>query len=156
MLAAALGVTFGIGTALLLFENGVLLGAVAVRYTQQGFGLFMSAWLLPHGVFEIPSILIAGQAGFYLARVLLRRREDRNVRHSMHEWLVLIAGTAMMLVWAGMMEAFFSQHHAPVLPYGFKVAVGGAELALLTVYLLLIGRRKTDAEAHTLVPSENK
>jgi uncharacterized membrane protein SpoIIM required for sporulation len=156
MLAAALGVTFGIGTALLLFENGVLLGAVAVRYTQQGFGLFMTAWLLPHGVFEIPSILISGQAGFYLARVLLRRREDRDVRQSMREWLVLIAGTAMMLVWAGVMEAFFSQHHEPVLPYGFKVAVGGAELALLTVYLLLIGRRKADAEAHTGVPAESK
>jgi uncharacterized membrane protein SpoIIM required for sporulation len=156
MLAAALGVTFGIGTALLLFENGVLLGAVAVRYTQQGFGLFMTAWLLPHGVFEIPSILIAGQAGFYLARVMLRRREDRDVRQSMREWLVLIAGMAMMLVWAGMMEAFFSQHHSPVLPYGFKVAVGGAELALLTVYLLLIGRRKTDTEAHTRIAPENK
>ncbi len=156
MLAAALGVTFGIGTALLLFENGVLLGAVAVRYTQQGFGLFMTAWLLPHGVFEIPSILIAGQAGFYLARLLLRRREDRNVRQSIREWLVLIAGLAMMLVWAGMMEAFFSQHHAPVLPYGFKVAVGAAELALLTIYLLLIGRRDTGAEARTRVPSENK
>jgi uncharacterized membrane protein SpoIIM required for sporulation len=156
MLAAALGVTFGIGTALLLFENGVLLGAVAVRYTQQGFGLFMTAWLLPHGVFEIPSILIAGQAGFYLARILLRRREDRDVHQSVREWLVLIAGMAMMLAWAGMMEAFFSQHHAPVLPYGFKVAVGGAELALLTVYLLLIGRRNTDAEAHTGVPSDNR
>jgi uncharacterized membrane protein SpoIIM required for sporulation len=156
MLAAALGVTFGIGTALLLFENGVLLGAVAVRYTQQGFGLFMSAWLLPHGVFEIPSILIAGQAGFYLARVLLRRREDRDVRQSMREWLVLIAGTAMMLVWAGVMEAFFSQHHEPVLPYWFKVAFGGAELALLTVYLVLIGRRKTDAEADNRVPAETK
>jgi len=156
MLAAALGVTFGIGTALLLFENGVLLGAVAVRYTQQGFGLFMTAWLLPHGVFEIPSILIAGQAGFYLARILLRRREDRDVRQSTREWLVLIAGTAMMLVWAGVMEAFFSQHHEPVLPYGFKVAVGGAELALLTVYLLLIGRRKPDAEAHNGVPEESK
>jgi uncharacterized membrane protein SpoIIM required for sporulation len=85
LLAAALGVTFGIGTALLLFENGVLLGAVAVHYTQRGFGLFMTAWLLPHGVFEIPSILIAGQAGFYLARLLLRRREDRNFRQSMRE-----------------------------------------------------------------------
>ncbi len=156
LLAAALGVTFGIGTALLLFENGVLLGAVAVHYTQQGFGLFVTAWLLPHGVFEIPSILIAGQAGFYLARLLLRRREDRNVRQSMREWLVLIAGLAMMLVWAGMMEAFFSQHHAPVLPYGFKVALGVAELALLTVYLLLIGRRDTGAEVRTSVPSENK
>jgi uncharacterized membrane protein SpoIIM required for sporulation len=156
LLAAALGVTFGIGTALLLFENGVLLGAVAVHYTRQGFGLFMTAWLLPHGVFEIPSILIAGQAGFYLARLLLHRREDRNVRQSMHEWLVLIAGLAMMLVWAGVMEAFFSQHHAPVLPYGFKVAVAAAELVLLTIYLLFIGRREIDAQAPLLVPSETR
>jgi len=156
LLAAALGVTFGIGTALLLFENGVLLGAVAVHYTQRGFGLFMTAWLLPHGVFEIPSILIAGQAGFYLARLLLHRREDRNVRQSMREWLVLVAGLAMMLVWAGIMEAFFSQHHAPILPYGFKVAVAAAELVLLTIYLLLIGRRESGAEARSGVPSENR
>jgi uncharacterized membrane protein SpoIIM required for sporulation len=151
LLAAGLGVTFGIGTALLLFENGLLLGAVAVRYTQRGFELFMTAWLLPHGAFEIPSILIAGQAGFYLARLLLRRREDRDMRQSIREWLVLIAGLALMLVWAGLMEAFFSQHHAPVLPYGFKVAVGGAELILLTLYLLLIGRRETDARGNARV-----
>src|SRR5580693_1174621 len=156
LLAAALGVTFGIGTALLLFENGVLLGAVAVHYTQQGFGLFMTAWLLPHGAFEIPSILIAGQAGFYLARLLLRRREDRNMRQSMREWLVLIAGLALMLVWAGTMEAFFSQHQAPVLPYGFKVAVGAAELVLLAIYLLLMGRSETGADAPTSPPTECK
>ncbi len=153
LLAAALGVTFGIGTALLLFENGVLLGAVAVHYTQQGFGLFVTAWLLPHGAFEIPSILIAGQAGFYLARLLLRRREDRNMRQSMGEWLLLVAGLAMMLVWAGTMEAFFSQHQAPVLPYRFKVAVGAAELVLLTFYLLLIGRRATGAAAPSNPPA---
>jgi hypothetical protein len=74
----------------------------------------------------------------------------------MREWLVLVAGTAMMLVWAGVMEAFFSQHHEPVLPYWFKVVIGGAELALLTVYLLLIGRRKTDAQADNRLPAENK
>jgi len=156
LLAAGLGVTFGIGTALLLFENGLLLGAVAVRYTQQGFGLFVTAWLLPHGAFEIPSILIAGQAGFYLARLLLRRREDRNMRQSIREWLLLIAGLALMLVWAGLVEAFFSQHHEPVLPYGFKLAVGAAELALLTLYLLLMGRRETVSAAHEAVPADTR
>jgi Stage II sporulation protein M len=97
-------------------------------------------------VFEIPSILIAGQAGFYLARIMLRRKEDRNVRQSMSEWLILVAGLALMLVWAGVMEAFFSQHHQPVLPYGFKIAVGVAELVLLTIYLLFTGRRRTATE----------
>ncbi|HEY2109573.1 MAG TPA: stage II sporulation protein M [Candidatus Acidoferrales bacterium] len=155
LLAAGLGVTFGIGTALLLFENGLLLGAVAARYTQQGFGLFVTAWLLPHGAFEIPSILIAGQAGFYLARLLLRRREDRNMRQSIREWLLLVAGLAMMLAWAGLMEAFFSQHHAPFFPYGFKIAVGAAELALITMYLLLIGRRENGAEERASVPAES-
>ena len=154
LLAAALGVTFGIGTALLLFENGVLLGAIAVHYTRQGFGLFLTAWLLPHGVFEIPSMLIAGQAGFYLARLLLHRRENRNVRQSMREWLVLVAGLTLMLVWAGFMEAFFSQHHEPVLPYWFKVAVAVSELVLLTIYLSLIGRRDNAAEAGPLSPPE--
>jgi uncharacterized membrane protein SpoIIM required for sporulation len=156
LLAAALGVTFGIGTALLLFENGVLLGAVAVNYTQRGLGLFVTAWLLPHGVFEIPSILIAGQAGFYLAHLLLRRREDRNVRQTIREWLVLVAGLAMMLVWAGIMEAFVSQHHAPVLPYGFKVGIALAELLLLTLYLLLTGRRGKSVDALPIVPSEKR
>lgn len=156
LLAAALGITFGIGTALLLFENGVLLGAVAVHYTRHGFGLFMTAWLLPHGVFEIPSILIAGQAGFYLARLLLRPREDRNLRQAIREWLVLVAGLAMMLVWAGLMEAFFSQHHAPVLPYGFKVAVAIAELVLLTIYLITIGRSESASEGRSRISSENR
>jgi uncharacterized membrane protein SpoIIM required for sporulation len=156
LLTAALGVTFGIGTGLLLFENGVLLGAVAVHYTKQGFGLFMTAWLLPHGVLEIPSILIAGQAGFYLARLLLHRREDRNLRQSMREWLLLVAGLAMMLVWAGIMEAFFSQHHAPVLPYGFKVAVAVAELVLLALYLTLVGRKEIAAETRLSVSSEKR
>jgi uncharacterized membrane protein SpoIIM required for sporulation len=107
----------------------------------------VSAWLMPHGVFEIPSILIAGQAGFYLARIMLRRREDRNVRESMTEWLLLVAGLALMLVWAGIMEAFFSQHHEPALPYGFKIAVSIGELALLTAYLLMTGRRERSIAA---------
>jgi hypothetical protein len=78
------------------------------------------------------------------------------MRRAMREWLVLIGGLALMLVWAGLMEAFFSQHHSPVLPYGFKVAVGAAELVLLATYLLLIGRRDSTAEEDANAASERK
>jgi hypothetical protein len=54
------------------------------------------------------------------------------------------------------MEAFFSQHQAPVLPYGFKVAVGAAELVLLAIYLLLMGRSQAGADALTSLPAESK
>ena len=41
----------------------------------------------------------------------------------------------MMLVWAGVVEAFISQYHEPVLPYLVKIALGCVELAVLSAWL---------------------
>jgi len=38
-----------------------------VDYIRAGQTKFLVGWLLPHGSFEIPAILIAGQAGLILA-----------------------------------------------------------------------------------------
>jgi len=70
ILALALGVTWGIGTLILLFYNGVVLGAVIFDYLRAGQSVFLMGWLLPHGVVEIPAILIAGQAGLLLGQAL--------------------------------------------------------------------------------------
>src|SRR5207237_5585928 len=69
----ALGMTWGVGTILMLFYNGVILGAVAVDYLLAGETKFLVGWLLPHGSFEIPAILIAGQAGLILGAALIGR-----------------------------------------------------------------------------------
>lgn len=71
ILTFALGATWGIGTFVTLFYNGVILGAVAVDYVYSGQTQFLLGWLLPHGVIEIPAILVAGQAGFVLASALI-------------------------------------------------------------------------------------
>src|SRR5438552_2569693 len=63
----ALGMTWGVGTILMLFYNGIALGAIAVDYVSDGQTKFLLGWLMPHGVIEIPAILIAGQAGLLLA-----------------------------------------------------------------------------------------
>ncbi|HEY7855105.1 MAG TPA: stage II sporulation protein M [Terriglobales bacterium] len=147
----ALGVTFGVGTGLLLFFNGLLLGAVAARYCQQGFAWFVAGWLLPHGAFEIPSVLIAGQAGFLLARMLLRGSARPELRQqALRQMLTLFGGLCCLLVWAGLMEAFFSQHHAAGWGYAVQVVVGLAELLLLFGYLGWAGR--SGDEAPTPVP----
>src|SRR5207302_4060245 len=67
----ALGMTWGVGTIIMLFYNGIILGAVAVDYIRAGQTQFLLGWLLPHGVIEIPAILIAGQAGLILATALI-------------------------------------------------------------------------------------
>ncbi len=146
ILAMALGVTFGAGTFVLLFSNGVILGAVVADYAQAGEGVFVAGWLLPHGSVEIPSILIAGQAGLILGRALMgwgtRKRVRARLRETAPDLATLIAGVAVMLVWAGIVESFFSQYHAPVLPYWIKIAFGVLELGCLALYFWRAGRGK--------------
>ena len=147
--AMAFGLTWGIGTALLLFYNGVILGAVCLDYMLDGQTVFLFGWLLPHGSFEIPAILIGGQAGFVLARALIGWGTRDGIRSRLRaivpDLATLIGGVALMLVWAGIIEAFFSQYHAPVLPYWLKIAFGGLELTLLTAFLLR-GGIKSESE----------
>ena len=140
----ALGVTWGIGPALLLFYNGVLLGAVALDYVRAGYSMFLLGWLLPHGVVEIPAIVIAGQAGFVLAGALIgsgdrtpRRARLRQIGPAV---VTLAAGAGLLLVWAGLVESFVSQFHQPVLPYSVKIGFGVVELLLLCAFLTLSGK----------------
>ncbi|MDQ0291474.1 stage II sporulation protein M [Oligosphaera ethanolica] len=137
ILSAALGVTFGLGTAIMLLSNGVLLGAVCADYLAAGEGAFLAGWLLPHGSIEIPCVLLAGQAGFVLGAALLGRdsRRHRRLRAALPDFLHIAGGCAVLLIWAGLVEAFFSQHHEPALPYVVKSLFGLAQLLFLMVFL---------------------
>jgi len=135
----ALGMSFGFGTVILLFYNGLLLGAVAVDYITGGQTVFLLGWLLPHGVIEIPAILVGGQAGLVIAHALIgwgdRSSRAERLRHISRDVVTLAGGVAIMLVWAGLVEAFVSQYHEPVVPYGLKIAFGLIEALLLTTFL---------------------
>ena len=142
---AALGMTFGFGTLVLLFYNGVILGAVAFDYVHGGQAIFLLGWLLPHGVIEIPAILVGGQTGFVLAHALIGwgsriSRADR-LRAIYRDVVILSGGLAVMLVWAGIVEAFLSQYHEPVISYGMKIGFGSVEAVLLTLFLARAGSK---------------
>jgi hypothetical protein len=54
--------------------------------------------------------------------------------------VTLISGAALLLIWAGLVEAFLSQYHEPILPYQFKIAFGLIELVTLLTFLIFAGR----------------
>ncbi len=141
----AAGMTFGIGTVLMLFANGVDLGAVCADYIHAGEGKFLLGWLLPHGAFEIPALLVASQAGLSLASALIgwrtRLSRSQRLRTVTSDVFHLSMGAAVMLVWAGLIEAFISQYHEPVLPYSAKILFGLIELALLAWFFVRAGRK---------------
>ncbi|MEX2016519.1 MAG: stage II sporulation protein M, partial [Candidatus Hydrogenedentales bacterium] len=147
--AMALGMTFGIGTVIVLFFNGVILGAVACDYVLDGQTVFLLGWLLPHGAVEIPAILLGGQCGFVIAGAMIGWGSSASMstrfRRVTPDVVTLIFGVALLLVWAGIVEAFVSQYHQPVLVYGLKIAFGVTELTLLFLYLELAGRSRAVA-----------
>lgn len=147
----ALGMTWGVGTILLLFSNGVTLGAISVDYVQAGQTKFLLGWLLPHGVIEIPAILIAGQAGLILALALIgwgkRTPLAARLREVSRDLVTLIFGVGLLLIWAGFIEAFLSQYHAPVIPYELKIAFGLIELILLWLYLAKSGSKSAGLDS---------
>lgn len=148
--AVALGLTYGLGTVVLLFYNGVILGAVVLDYIRDGQLVFLLGWLLPHGSIEIPAILLAGQGGILIGRALIGWRNRDGLRTRMRkiapDIATLVGGIAIMLVWAGIIEAFFSQYHAPVLPYWVKITFGLSEIVFLYWFLTWCGRTKSDEE----------
>ncbi|MFP4283209.1 MAG: stage II sporulation protein M [Opitutales bacterium] len=144
--AMALGLTFGLGTGVVLFYNGVILGAVVADFVAAGESVFLAGWLLPHGSVEIPCILIAGQAGLVLGRALIGRGTRDPLAARMRavrgDVATLIGGVAVILVWAGLIESFVSQfHNQPWLPYSLKIAFGTGQLMLLGVFLWKGGMR---------------
>jgi uncharacterized membrane protein SpoIIM required for sporulation len=151
ILSMALGMTWGIGTAVLVFYNGIILGAVTVDYVMAGQTKFLLGWLLPHGVIEIPAILVASQAGFVLALALIgwknRVSMHMRLRAVRGDIVTLICGAALLLVWAGFVEAFLSQYHEPILPYWLKISFGLVELVLLSLFLTRCGKRPSKQEA---------
>jgi len=141
----ASGVTYGIVSGILLFYNGAIMGAICTDYLMAGQGLFLAAWLLPHGSVEIPCILFAGQAALLLGAVMFGRRSSLRlglrIRAVLPDLVTLIGGAVVLLAYAALVESFLSQYHSPGI-YVLKIAFGLIELVLLSLFLAYGGRTK--------------
>jgi uncharacterized membrane protein SpoIIM required for sporulation len=129
------GIVFGLGTLFSLFQNGMLLGVVGAACHQYSMSILLWSFVAPHGSLELPSIIIAGAAGFRLAHAMLfpgALRWKDSVSSGGIEATKLVAGIIPMLFVAGCLEGFFSPSHAPI---WLKFTVGGLLFTLLNLWL---------------------
>ena len=134
-LAFAAGITFGVGTFFLLFNNGMMLGVIAAACHQYSMSVPLWSFIAPHGSLELPAIIIAGGAGFRVGHAMLfpgGYRWKESVAKGGIEATQLVAGVIPMLVVAGCLEGFFSPSHAPV---WLKFTVGALLFSLLMTWL---------------------
>ena len=112
ILAFALGFVAGLPTLILIFYNGLVLGAFVALYVSRGLGVDLFGWLLPHGVTELSAFVLAGAGGLVLANALVfpgaRPRLD-NLRERGRDAAVIAIGAVLMLFVAGLIEGIFRQ-----------------------------------------------
>ena len=142
LLAFAVGFAGGVPSALLVFGNGLALGAFAALYHSRGLSVELWAWLLPHGVTELSAVALCGAAGLALGQALVfpgRRDRLSALAARGREAAVLVVGAVAMLFVAALVEGIFRQlvHSVPV-----RYAVAAAFALGWALYFSLAGRRR--------------
>jgi uncharacterized membrane protein SpoIIM required for sporulation len=133
----ALTILLGI---VILFYNGVILGAVGTMYVLDDVSVFFFAWVGPHGALELPAIIFGGAAGLVVGRALLMPGDlsrGASLRRVLPNVWRMIIGACLVLVLAGLIEGSFSQYSAKTIPYVLKIAVALTLFAGLMTYLFL-------------------
>lgn len=105
------GFIFGILPAAIILVNGFTVGIVA-EYTIKNEGiLFLLTGLLPHGIVEIPVILLGAGVGFYSGmlayRTLLKRVSFDTFKHSFigAAWIFFLLAVPLLLI-AAIIEVY--------------------------------------------------
>lgn len=135
--AFALGFAAGLPTAMLMLTTGCMLGAFLALFAGHGLLLPLLGWLMIHGTTELFAVIIAGAAGFHIARAVLFPGEDSRiaaVQAAGRRAAAAMIGVGIMLFVAALLEGFARQL---ITNDGLRFAVAGIMLAGWLAYFYL-------------------
>lgn len=142
LLAFALGGLAGIPVFLLIFNNGLMLGAMAAIYHRQGLSADLWGWLLIHGVTELLAIVLCGAAGLGIARGMLFPGQKKRIDAMKFEGKnagVIALGSILLFILAGILEGFFRQIVQDMV---LRYTIAGLSAVFWLWYFLFCGRRE--------------
>ncbi|MDG1572571.1 stage II sporulation protein M [Robiginitalea sp. M366] len=141
LLAYALGVTAGIGTAYLLFNNGVMVGAFITFFYNEGVFVEANKQIWLHGAFELSVIVVAGCAGLLMGKGLLFPGTYPR-RHSFmqgaKDGLKVLVSTLPFFVVAGFIEGFITRYSE--MPLWLALILIAACFGLILFYYFIYPR----------------
>ncbi|GAB3872439.1 stage II sporulation protein M [Hymenobacter segetis] len=133
--AFAMGITAGLGTGVALFYNGLMLGSFQYFFYKQHVlaASVLTIWI--HGTLEISAIVLAGGAGFVMAKGILfpgTHSRTESFRHAAREGSKLALGLVPIFMLAGFLESFVTRHTE--MPVAASVAIIGGSAAFILWY----------------------
>jgi uncharacterized membrane protein SpoIIM required for sporulation len=134
-LAFAFGALYGVGTIMILFSNGLMLGSIAAVFARHGLLFDFTTTVLIHGTLELFAIMVAGAAGLRMGQALFRPGELTR-GEAMHrfgrEAFQLCCVMVPVFVIAGILEGYVT--HLGLSPLS-RLLVITASMVFLFLYL---------------------
>lgn len=140
-LTFALGVVPIVGPASVLLQNGLNVGVMGAVMHHAGEGPQFWGLILPHGLLEIASILVAGGAGLQISWAMIApgdRTRGAALRDAGLRSVVIVGGLVVCFTVAGFIEGFVTPSD---LPTAMRIAIGVAVLTLFVAYVVGFGSR---------------
>ena len=137
------GIFAGFGSLLMLCGNAVFLGVIAGHILNVGFGMTFFPFVIAHSAFELTAIIFSAYGGLLLGyRFFITRGLSRgaSVKKAGEDALPVITGSALMLVIAAAVEAFWSSRHE--FPQALRLGAGAGAWILALGYFLFAGKEK--------------
>jgi len=109
LLSIVLGAGLGIIPIIFIGGNGIILGLIANEASKQQGIIFVLAALLPHGIIEVPMVLISAGLGLRLGYSMYNsmKGEKRDMRYELIESLRIFMRIIMPLLFiAAIIETF--------------------------------------------------
>ena len=133
------GIATGLGSGLVLFYNGIMLGAFQSFFFQYhvGWESVLAIWL--HGTFEISAIIIAGAAGFALGNGWLfpgTYPRGYAFKQGAKRGLKIIVGLIPVFITAGFIESYLTRHTE--YPDFIRLAIILGSLACVIFYYIVL------------------
>lgn len=136
--AFAAGVLLSVGTGLVLFFNGIMVGAFFTLFYQNNLLVDAVFVVMLHGTIELSAIVIAGAAGLHMGNAILfpgtYRRYDA-FRQAALEGLKVIMALMPFFILAGFIESFVTRYAD--MPMALKATLVFASLLLILFYFFI-------------------
>jgi uncharacterized membrane protein SpoIIM required for sporulation len=145
LLCFATGIAFGLPVLLLLFYNGLTLGAFAAIHETQDLSLEFWSWILIHGSTELLAVVVCGGAGLLLATAVAfpgsNSRRNNLAREGRVAARIVMGAVAMFFV-AALLEGGGRQL---ITDPATRYVIAGLMLAGWLTYFARAGRRREAA-----------
>ncbi len=136
--AFALGILLGIGTLIIMLQNGIMLGSFQYFFYEKGllWESVRTIWI--HGTIEISVIIIAGCAGLVMGNGMLfpgTYTRLESFKRGVKNGLKIMVSTVPFFILAGFLEGFVTRHTE--MPDWLAILIICTSLFLIIFYYII-------------------